>query len=136
MFSGGSGSLTYPDHKEGIYVKKYLQNIHIPDSSVIIESESKNTYENAVFSKKMLDSLKFKGSVLLVTSAFHMPRALACFKKAGFTNITPYITNRMSGPRKFAIDHCFIPSAEPLTILHVLIHEWAGCVIYKIKGYS
>ncbi len=136
MFSGGSGSLTFPDHKEGLYVKKYLQNIHIPDSALLIEYQSKNTHENAEFSKKMLDSLKFNGSVLLVTSAFHMRRALACFKKAGFKNVTPYITNRMSGPRKFALDHCFIPSAEPLGIIHVLVHEWAGYLIYKIKGYS
>src|SRR6185436_19436748 len=83
MFSGGSGSIRYPNHKEGLYVKKYLQTIHIPDSALIIESESKNTLENARFSKKILDSLKLNGSILLVTSAFHMPRALACFKKAG-----------------------------------------------------
>lgn len=136
MFSGGSGSLTYPNHKEAIYVKKYLQTIHIPDSALIIESESKNTRENAVNSKKLLDSLNFKGSVLLVTSAFHMSRAMACFKKAGFSNVTPYVTNRMSGKRKFALDHCFLPNPEAIGILHVLIHEWAGYLIYKIKGYS
>lgn len=135
MFSGGSGSLTFPDHKEGVYIKKYLQNIHIPDSAIIIESESKNTHENAEYSKKILDSLKLNGNILLVTSAFHMRRAMACFKKAGFTNVTPYITNRMSGPRKFAIDHCFIPSAEPMGIIHVIIHEWVGCIMYKVKGW-
>jgi uncharacterized SAM-binding protein YcdF (DUF218 family) len=136
MFSGGSGTIRYPDHKEGTYVKKYLNTIHIPDSSIIIENESKNTYENAVFSKKILDSLNFKGSVLLVTSATHIPRALACFKKAGFTNITPYLTNRMSGPRRFDWDHCFLPNAEALGDLNILIHEWIGFLAYKIKGYT
>jgi uncharacterized SAM-binding protein YcdF (DUF218 family) len=136
MFTGGSGSLRYPSHKEGAYVKKYLHTIHVPDSSVVIENESKNTYENAVFSKKILDSLKFKGSILLVTSAYHMPRALATFKKAGYTTITPYITNRMSGPRRFDWDFCLLPNAEALTNLNMLIHEWIGYVVYKMRGWA
>ncbi|MBK7667188.1 MAG: YdcF family protein [Sphingobacteriaceae bacterium] len=136
MFTGGSGSIRFPTHKEGLYVKKYLNTIHIPDSLLIIENESKNTFENASFSKKILDSLKFNGSVLLVTSAFHMPRSLATFKKAGFTNVTPYLTNRMSGPRRFDWDHCFLPNAEALSNLNMLIHEWIGYLAYKIKGYA
>lgn len=135
MFTGGSGSIRYPEHKEALYVKKYLNAIHIPDSSLIIESNSKNTYENAVFSKKILDSLGFKGSVLLVTSAYHMKRSMAVFKKAGYTNVTPYVTNRISGPRRFEWDHCFIPNAESLATLNFLIHEWIGYAIYKVKGY-
>jgi uncharacterized SAM-binding protein YcdF (DUF218 family) len=136
MFTGGSGSIRYPDHKEGFYVKKYLTTIHVPDSALIIENESKNTYENAVNSKKILDSLQFKGSILLVTSAFHMPRALACFKKAGYTNLTPYLTNRISGPRRFDWDHCFLPNPSALNLLNMLIHEWIGFAVYKLKGYA
>jgi uncharacterized SAM-binding protein YcdF (DUF218 family) len=136
MFSGGSGSIRYPTHKEGMYVQKYLHTIHVPDSAVIIENESKNTHENAAFSKKILDSLNFKGSVLLVTSAFHMPRAIACFKKEGFTNVTPYLTNRMSGPRRFDWDHCLIPNPNALASLNMLIHEWIGTFVYKMKGYN
>lgn len=136
LFSGGSGSLRFPQLKEGLYVKKYLHTIHIPDSSMIIESNSRNTYENAVFSKKILDSLHFNGSVLLVTSAFHMKRAMAVFKKAGFTSLTPYSTNRLSGPRRFEWDHCFLPNPEALYNLQFLMHEWIGYAIYKIKGYA
>lgn len=136
MFTGGSGSLRYPTHKEGAYIKKYLHIIHVPDSAVIIENESKNTYENAVFSKKILDSLQFKGSVLLVTSAFHMPRAMAVFKKAGYTNVTPYLTNRMSGPRRFDWDFCLLPNPEALSNLNMLIHEWIGYAVYKMRGWA
>lgn len=135
LFTGGSGSLRFPEHKEALYVKKYLNTIKIPDSCLIIESESKNTYENAVFSKKKLDSLQFKGNVLLVTSAFHMPRSMAVFKKAGFTNVTPYLTNRISGPRRFDWDHCLIPNGDAISTLNMLIHEWIGFLVYKIKGY-
>lgn len=136
MFSGGSGSISFPTHKEGIFVKKYLNNIQVPDSDIIIENNSKNTRENALFSKQVLDSLKFKGSVLLVTSSYHMPRALACFKKVGFTNITPYVTNRLSGSRRFELDFCFIPNTDALFTLSFLIHEWVGDLMYKIKGYT
>lgn len=135
LFTGGSGSIRFPTHKEGLYVKKYLNTIHIADSSLIIESESKNTYENAVFSKKILDSLKFNGSVLLVTSAYHMPRSMAVFQKAGYKNVTPYLTNRISGPRRFDWDHCLLPNPNAMVTLNVLIHEWLGFLIYKVQGY-
>jgi uncharacterized SAM-binding protein YcdF (DUF218 family) len=135
IFTGGSGSIEFPDKKEGLYVKKYLKSIHVPDTATIIESESKNTYENAVFTKKLLDSLNLKGNFLLVTSAYHMPRALAVFKKAGYQNLTPYITNKASGIRRFSFDHLFIPSAGALFSLEALIHEWVGYLIYRLKGY-
>ncbi len=136
IFTGGSGSIEFPDKKEGLYVKKYLRSIHIPDSAMVIESQSKNTYENAVFTKKLLDSLQIHGRFLLVTSAYHMPRSLAVFKKAGFTNITPYLTNKVSGVRRFTFDHLIIPNPDALFSLQYLIHEWLGYLIYKIKGYA
>ena len=136
IFTGGSGSIEFPEKKEGIYVKKYLSSIHVPDSAMIFESESKNTYENAVYTKKILDSLNLKGNFLLVTSGYHMPRAMAVFKKAGFTNLSPYITNRSSGLRRFTFDHLFIPNPGALIGLDMLIHEWIGYLTYKLKGYA
>jgi uncharacterized SAM-binding protein YcdF (DUF218 family) len=136
IFTGGSGSVEFPEKKEGIYVRKYLRSINFPDSSLIIESTSRNTYENAVFTKKLLDSLHVKGSFLLVTSSYHMPRAMAVFKKAGFTNLIPYPTNRSSGLRRFTLDHLFIPNPGTLFALDLLIHEWVGYLTYKLKGYA
>ncbi len=136
VFTGGSGSIEFPEKREGIYVKKYLRSIHVPDSAMVIESESKNTYENAVFTKKLLDSLQLKGNFLLVTSAYHMPRAMAVFKKAGYINLTPYITNRMSGIRRYSPLHLFVPNPGALFSLELLIHEWIGYVTYKLKGYA
>ncbi len=135
LVTGGSGSISKPQHKEAIYIKKYLNTISIPDSNLIIESNSKNTYENAIYTKHILDSLKFKGSILLVTSSFHMRRALAVFEKAGYKNITPYITNKFTGLRKFEIDHCFIPNVEATWQLNFILHEIIGYYTYKLKGY-
>ena len=135
FITGGSGSISHPEHREALYIKKYLKNIAIPDSNIIIESNSKNTYENAVFSKHILDSMQFKGSVLLVTSSFHMRRALAIFNKAGYKNITPFVTNKITGERKFEFDYCFIPNVEAVFSLNLILHEMAGYLTYKIKGY-
>lgn len=135
FISGGSGSISHPEQREAIYIKKYLQNIAIPDSNIIIESNSKNTYENAIFTKHMLDSMQFKGTILLVTSSFHMRRALAIFEKAGYKNLTPYVTNKITGIRKFEFDYCFIPNIEAVFSLNLILHEMAGYITYKIKGY-
>ena len=116
-------------------VTKYLRSISIPDSSIIIENNSKNTYENAIFTKHILDSIKFNGSILLVTSSFHMRRSIAIFKKAGYKNITPYVTNKITGLRKFEFDYCFIPNVEAIFGLNLILHEIAGYVTYKLKGY-
>jgi uncharacterized SAM-binding protein YcdF (DUF218 family) len=136
IFTGGSGSLEFPEKKEAIYVQKYLREIEMPDSALLFESESKNTYENAIFTKKILGDSLLNSKFLLVTSAYHMPRALAVFKKAGFTNITPYCTNRSSGIRRFTFDHLLIPNSDAASHLQYLLHEWVGFVMYKFKGYA
>jgi len=135
FITGGSGSINKPHHREATYIKKYLKAISIPDSNIIIENNSKNTYENAIFSKHILDSIHFNGSILLVTSSFHMRRSIAIFKKAGYKNITPYVTNKITGLRKFEFDYCFIPNIEAIFSLNLIIHEMVGYAIYKVKGY-
>lgn len=136
IFTGGSGSIEFPEKKEGIYVKKYLRSIQIPDSVMVIEAQSKNTYENAIYTKRLLDSLNIKGEFLLVTSAYHMRRSMAIFKKAGYTKLTPFITNRHSGKRRFTFDHLLIPNPGAILSLQLLIHECSGFLIYKLRGYA
>ncbi len=136
ILTGGSGSIEHPDHKEAAILKKYLINIGVPDSCILIENESKNTRENALFTKKIIDSLKIRTPMLFVTSAFHMRRAIACFRKVGIEHIRPWSTDRFSGPRKFALDHCFIPDVGAMESFALLAHEISGYVIYKISGYA
>ncbi|MFO0322951.1 MAG: YdcF family protein [Bacteroidota bacterium] len=135
LITGGSGSISFPNHREATYIKAYLETIQLPDSAILIENKSKNTYENAIFTKQILDSIKFKGSILLVTSSFHMKRSLAIFNKAGYKNLTPFVTNKFTGERKFDVDHCFIPDAEAMERLTLIIHEIIGYEVYKLKGY-
>jgi uncharacterized SAM-binding protein YcdF (DUF218 family) len=135
LFTGGSGSILHPDMKEGNYIKRYLVILGVPEKDFLIESESQNTHENAVFTKALLEREKINGSYLLITSAFHMRRSLGCFKKAGVI-VEPYSVDRYAGPRKFEFDYLFIPNTSTINDWNNLIHEIVGFITYKIIGYS
>lgn len=134
MISSGSGQIMKPDEREALFIKNYLLEIGIPEEDLIIESNSKNTYENAVFSSDILNKKYSNGNYLLITSAFHMPRAKRCFKKVGL-NITPFSVDHQAGPRKLLVDHLFIPNAQNLSLWQMLIKEWIGFMAYYIMGY-
>jgi uncharacterized SAM-binding protein YcdF (DUF218 family) len=135
FISGGSGSLQFPDMKESIILKNYLMQIGFPEEDILIESESKNTYENALYTKKELERLGLQNSsLLLVTSASHMYRAKKCFEKQGL-QVDTYSADIIAGPRKFVFDHLFIPNSEALSDWYNLLHEILGVIIYKVMGY-
>ncbi len=135
IFTGGSGIVLHPEKKEGPLVARYLLTLGVPEKDFLIESESNNTHENAVFTKAMLDKENLRGDFLLITSAFHMRRSLGCFKKAGI-HAESYSVDRYSGPRKFEIDHLFIPDISAFYNSSNLVHEIVGFITYKIVGYS
>ncbi len=135
LYSGGSGSILRPDFKEAIYARRYLLTLGIPDSAIIIETESNNTRENALFSKAVLQKQCPQGKFLLITSAFHMRRAMGCFNKVGVTT-DYYSTDRYSGLRAFVFDNLLIPNVGTLLQWHMLLHEMTGFVVYKISGYA
>jgi uncharacterized SAM-binding protein YcdF (DUF218 family) len=135
LISGGSGSIDAPYDKEAIHIQEFLIQMGIPKEKIIIENESKNTYENALFTKKIMDSLNTGKDVLLITSAFHMRRSLAIFKKLDYKSVAPFSTDRYSGSRKFIFDHCFIPDIGALGGFNLLFHEMLGYAVYKVKGY-
>lgn len=138
IISGGDGTAFQNQAKEALVIKQYLNSIDFPNSEVYYEYNSRNTYENAKFSANFLkDSLNFssaKSKTLLVTSALHMRRSLACFEKQGVTCV-PYVTNRLSGPRKFNLDHLIIPTAESFDAWKAFLHEMLGFAIYSFSGY-
>jgi uncharacterized SAM-binding protein YcdF (DUF218 family) len=108
ILSGGSGSLV-DDTRESVLAKSFLvDNCGVPDSVVLIDSVSRNTYENAVESKKIIKAENLKTAVM-ITSAWHMRRALGCFKIVGL-NIDIHPTDGLyevqsSGPDDLIIPH-------------------------------
>jgi uncharacterized SAM-binding protein YcdF (DUF218 family) len=136
LLTGGPGSMFFRDQFEASFIKKYLLKIQIPDSVIMVDSVSDNTYENAVNAKKLLVTFKLDtGKSLLFTSSLHMRRSVAIFNKAGIM-ATAYPTSKITGDRLFNIYHLFIPSVESLSCWEDLIHEWLGYITYKIMGYA
>jgi uncharacterized SAM-binding protein YcdF (DUF218 family) len=134
FITGGSGELLNPNFSEAEILRDYLIKIGIPENDILIESKSRNTFENACASAKLLNPQSDNETYLLITSAFHMRRSAACFKKAGF-DFDVYVTDRYAGDRKFTIDHLIVPNIHALSRWTLLIHEVSGYIIYRIMGY-
>lgn len=134
FISGGSGSLYKQKFKEGKTVKSYLVRMGIPEEDIMEESNSRNTYENAVETAKVLKKDGVPPKCLLITSAFHMRRALGCFENQGL-DVQPFVADRYAGPRKFEFAHLFIPNIEAFNTWNLLIHEVTGYVVYGVVGY-
>jgi uncharacterized SAM-binding protein YcdF (DUF218 family) len=134
ILSGGSGYITRPDLRESLFIAQFLDDINVPKSKIIIESESRNTRENAINTKQILAEQKAETKpILLITSGYHMRRAVACYQKEGI-NVIPYTTDPMSGENQVTLD-LFLPNAQALAFWNVLMHEWMGYVSYWIMGY-
>ena len=131
LISGGSGSIFYPEMIESEIVRTYLIQIGIPECDILIENKSKNTWQNASFTAKLLDNNK---NYLLISSSIHMRRATACFKKAGIKT-QPYPSNQLDSSFKYSPGSLLLPNASILSSWELLIHEIAGYFIYWIKGY-
>lgn len=137
LISGGSGFVDFPDYSESKILKNYLESIGYPTENIWIETESRNTHQNAKFTKTILltkvDIHQVK--IGLITSQMHMRRALACFKKTGL-NCIPYSTNPLVEEDKGYLWHEFIiPNIEIMQNWKSLMHEVVGFGVYKLKGY-
>lgn len=114
---------------------QYMQQFGIPDSCFILEQHARNTRENATHSIAMLDSLHIPAdSCLLVTSASHMNRSLACFQAEGWT-LDSYATNIYPKPEGITWNN-FLPSGHTLMDWEELINEYIGEIAYSIAGYN
>lgn len=131
---GGNGTFKNDDIQEAEFLRNYLLNTGLDSADVLIESQSRNTYENALHAAGMFELQSNRSSFLLITSAYHLRRAGACFRKQGLET-TLYATDRMAGPRKCGLSHCLLPSAETLFRWQFLLHEIAGYIAYRAQGY-
>jgi len=136
IFTGGDGSILKEIGSEGKLLQKYINKTGIILSNdFIVENNSRNTHENAQFVAKLFISDSLKGNVIIITSAFHIRRALGCFKKEGMA-VDYYVADRYSGKRKYVPDHLLLPQTDTFDEWNMLLHEMTGYVVYKILGYS
>jgi uncharacterized SAM-binding protein YcdF (DUF218 family) len=132
MLSGGNANWFSPGPNESRVTFGYLRDLGLPQEAILLEDKSRNTYENAMFCVASIQKEAPQAKVLLITSAWHMYRARACFRKAGLRcdwYCSDYLQNKqgLSSWAKF----------EPgnLEKWDLLIKEWVGLAVYAMKGY-
>ena len=131
-----SGGNVFPQRgvePEAYYTSEILKEWGIPSEAVLIEGRSRNTYENAIETKKLLKARQID-KILLITSAFHMPRALLTFRTAGIDAIpSPSSYSIVKYSRPQILD--WIPSLRNLGRMQVVIREKLGILIYRYRGW-
>ena len=135
LLTGGDGSIVNTKFKEAFELKKFLLRVHVPEEDILLDTIADNTYENAVESVKLLNQLNVNQSeTLVITSALHMRRALACFQKQNFS--PDYFTCDFKA-RTFRAtpDAWLVPSVDAIHNWQRLLKEWVGFVAYKAMGY-
>lgn len=132
LISSGSAGILKNQLKEADYVYTQLRALNTPDSSIIIENQSRNTLENAQFTKRLLQSKHIPPPYLLVTSAFHMRRALYTFQKTG-VDVVAYPCDFMTGKEELSLFDFIIPSSDTLTKWNFYIKEMVGYFVYHFK---
>jgi len=131
IFTGGSGHLfSNLPIKEADIAVQMLTKIGLDIHSLVIENESHNTFENATKLASLLHPTP-QQNWILVTSAWHMPRAVGCFRKAGwvvYPQSTGYLTSGQiySTPQFDLLGH--------LVELNIAVHEYVGLIAYKLMG--
>jgi uncharacterized SAM-binding protein YcdF (DUF218 family) len=134
LISGDSGYVIRKGLHEADQLKEVLVKWGIPAEDIIVENKSKNTYENAQFTCNLLRQYKYKKKFLLITSALHMPRAAACFKKQNL-EFDVFTTDHYSMKNtEFTFDQ-LLPSINCFVMWEVYLKEVIGYTVYSLRGY-
>jgi uncharacterized SAM-binding protein YcdF (DUF218 family) len=133
IFSGGSGSVIFHERPEAEFALRLLESLGVPKGRVIAEDKSRNTVENARFSRDLAQP-KPGERWLLVTSAYHLPRAMGIFRKAGFPVEAYPVDWRTRGTADAW--RPFPTMGEGLRRTDTAMREWIGLVAYWLTGQT
>ncbi len=136
IISGGLATLRpqpgqIPEAKE---LATLLKLAGVPAQAILVEPLSHNTRENALFTKALLARHPDVRSLVLITSAFHERRALACFARVGL-HPAPFPADFRTPDPSSAFSYWVVPSVDVLTRWGSLLHEMVGFATYKVMGY-
>jgi uncharacterized SAM-binding protein YcdF (DUF218 family) len=131
VFTGGVGSVLSPGAEATGPVGAFLVDAGIARERLVLEGKSRTTYENALFTREMVKPEPGE-RWYLITSAYHMPRAMGLFRKAGFDVIAYPVDYRTRGPE----DRWRIFGRVPQGLMRVdlAVNEWLGLVAYRLLG--
>jgi uncharacterized SAM-binding protein YcdF (DUF218 family) len=131
LYTGGSPNLVANDAKEADYAGQLFEDLGIARSRILLERNSRNTLENAEFSKAIVNPKPGERWVM-VTSAFHMPRAIGLFRKAGFeVEAYPVDWKLGKGSDLFTFSNI---AGDGLGRTDPAVREWMGLIAYWLTG--
>lgn len=136
-FSGGDAGVLYKSSSEAEGASALLTALGVPRDQLILEAAARDTYENAVFLKEELAKMGLLSPGtrwVLITSAYHMPRAMGAFRAAGF-NAEPWPVDYRTRGRA-DLTRPFDKVSEGLRRIDVASREWVGLVAYWMRGRS
>ena len=133
IFSGGSGAVIFAERPEAEFALQLLESLGVPRDRIVPEDKSRNTVENARFSRDLAQP-KPGERWLLVTSAYHLPRAVGIFRKAGFPVEAYPVDWRTRGPGDAW--RPFPTLGEGLRRTDTAMREWIGLAAYWMTGQT
>jgi len=132
VFTGGSGDLAQQEYKAADYARFLFDQLGLSDRAILYESESRNTVENAINSKTLVNPQPNQ-SWVLVTSAFHMPRSVGVFCAADWPVFAYPVDHYSQTGNLLRLNFNF---SENLSVLRLAVREWAGLIAYRVTGRS
>ena len=132
IVSGGSGDLFDQTYKEAVIMKELAAEFDVPEDKIVVEADSRNTRENILYTKKILDRLHAR-RIILVTAAYHLPRAYAVAKKAGIEAVPAPSDYYVAGERYDPFS--FLPHPIALLYSTIAIKEYIGIFVYRLMGW-
>lgn len=134
VHTGGKGVIVSSQATEAEGAARLFEDFGIPAERIILEDASRNTWENAVLTKDLVKPEPGQ-TWLLVTSAYHMPRSMGVFEKAGWTGLTAYpVDYRTRGAEDRTLG--FSGASKGLRRFDVAFKEWVGLFVYRLTGRS
>jgi len=130
VFTGGSGFYGSPEARGGPVAQRILTDLGVVEDRLIIESESRNTYQNALLSKPLVNSVSDKPWIL-VTSAAHMPRSYGIFTALDWNVVAYPVDYNFLEARWGWNEYRFV---DRLLLINLAAREWIGLVAYKLTG--
>jgi uncharacterized SAM-binding protein YcdF (DUF218 family) len=130
VFTGGSGRLVDAEAREADTAKDLMTRVGLPSERVIYERDSRDTAENAVMSKAIVKPRPGE-TWLLVTSAWHMPRAVGVFRQAGWPVVAWPVDYASEGDSAWRIN---VSGLEGQRRFKVALREWIGLIAYRLMG--
>jgi len=130
VYATGGVPLLQGNDAEGDVMRRWLIRLGVSEEKVFVESHANNTWQNATYIKKLLAGIGVE-NIILVTSAWHMPRAVWCFESQGF-NVMPAPTAYLTSQQDYDM-RSFVPRWTVFSDSGQALHEYLGLLWYQLS---